>query len=255
MRLTRRRFGAALLLGAAATRARASAARPVVFAAASLKTALDAIARDYAERSGARPVLSYAGSSVLARQIIHGAPADVFISASPQWMDAVAEAGGVEPMTRVDLLTNRLALISRDPDAAPRAVTPELDLAALLQGGKLAMALVDAVPAGQYGKQALQTLGLWESVAPHVAQTDNVRAALRLVAAGEAPLGVVYASDALAEPGVSVLGLFPEAAHAPIISPAAALRGSEAGAAFLAHLRDAAAGALFRRWGFGVIAQ
>jgi len=167
-------------------------------------------------------------------------------------MDEVAAAGLVVPGTRRDLLGNTLVLIAHGTDAAPVAIGPELDLAGLLDGGKLAMALVDSVPAGQYGKAALTMLGLWDAVQQDVAQTDNVRAALALVAAGEAPLGIVYASDALAEPGVSVIATFPPDSHPPIVFPVALLTNATdpADADFLAALSERAAIGIFAAQGF-----
>ena len=217
-----------------------------VFAAASTKTALDEIARAF---TGPPVTPVYAGTSALARQIQHGAPADIFLSANAAWMDALQNAGLIAAGTRRDLLSNRLALIAhgRHP---PQQVTAALDLPGLLGGGRLAMALVDAVPAGIYGKAALQRLGLWDRVADRVAQTDNVRAALALVQLGEAPLGVVYASDALAAEGVTTLGLFPEDSHPPILYPVAQLAGRDHARPFLDAMQ--AGTAIWQRHGFGV---
>ena len=243
--------GVALLLAALP----AMAGDVTVFAAASLKTALEEVADGYRRDSGAGVTLALAGSSALARQIEHGAPADVFISASPDWMDHLETAGRLDPATRRDLLGNRLVLIAHGP-AAPVEIGPDFDLPALLGDGRLAMALVDAVPAGIYGKAALSSLGLWEAVRSQVAQADNVRAALALVASGEAPLGIVYATDAAAEPRVSVVGTFPDGSHPPILYPVAAVAGRAAQAApFLAHLAGAEARAVFARHGFRVIAD
>ena len=224
----------------------------VVFAAASLRGPLDAVAAQFQAETGHRVTLSYAGSNQLAQQILQGAPADVFVSAAPVWMDAVADAGLVQAGTRADLFGNRLVLVAHDPATPPVTPGPALDLAALLGGGRLAMALVDAVPAGQYGKAALQHFGLWDAIAPSVAQTDNVRAALALVARGEAPLGIVYASDAVAEPGVSVIATFPPDSHPPILYPGALLVGATdpADAAFWDMLRSGAADATFAAQGF-----
>lgn len=225
-----------------------------VFAAASMKTALDEIAADFTARTGDEVVVSYAGSNQLAAQIIEGAPADIFVSAAVHWMDAVEEAGLVAEGNRIDLLGNSLVLIG-GRDAAPLEIGPETGIPALLDGGVLAMALVDAVPAGQYGKAALESLGLWEAVAPHVAQTDNVRAALVLVASGEAPYGVTYATDAAADETVRIVATFPEDSHPPIIYPAALLTDSAAAAAFFAELTSDAAGAVFTAQGFTLLAR
>lgn len=230
-------------------------ARPVtVFAAASLKTALDAVAAAFTDATGTETRLSYAGSSALARQIEQGAPAQVFVSANPGWMDVLDGQGLLAPGTRTNLLTNRLVLIAGQGMDVTLDPVPGADLAAALGDGRLAMALVDAVPAGIYGKAALQSLGLWDAIAERVAQTDNVRAALRLVAAGEAPLGIVYATDAAAEPRVRVVGVFAPSSHPPILYPAAIVGDGDTpeARAFLAFLAGPLAGALFREHGFGL---
>ncbi|MEI4473426.1 molybdate ABC transporter substrate-binding protein [Frigidibacter sp. MR17.24] len=248
----------ALLLASAVSLAAAPlhAAEITVFAAASLKTALDDFAGTYEAGTGDTLSISYAGSSQLAKQIEAGAPADVFISASVDWMDAVADAGMVRDGTRRELLGNTLVLIAHDPAAAPVAIGPQADLPALLDGGRLAMALVDSVPAGQYGKAALTHLGLWDAVAPAVAQADNVRAALALVSTGEAPYGIVYATDAAADRGVSVVGTFPADSHPPIIYPAALTRDARPeAAAFLEALSGPEAKAAFEAQGFTVFGR
>ncbi|RVV98159.1 molybdate ABC transporter substrate-binding protein [Mesobaculum littorinae] len=245
-------LAALFALGAGAVRAETV----TVFAAASLKTALDEIAAGYEGTTQDDIVISYAGSSALARQIEQGAPADLFLSASTDWMEAVARAGRIDVDSQADLLGNALVLISHDPKAEGVRIGPDLDLPAMLGDGRLAMALVDAVPAGIYGKAALTSLGLWDGVAPRVAQADNVRAALALVAAGATPLGIVYATDAAAEPRVTVVGLFPGDSHPPIIYPAAALADAPAAAhAFLDHLRSVPARAVFETQGFRVLAD
>lgn len=212
----------------------------MVFAAASLKTALDRIAADYSDRTGDTVTISYAGSGQLARQIMAGAPADLFISANQGWMDQVQEAGHIDPDSRRDLLGNRLVLIAHEP--GDPVTLGQTDLLALLQGGKLAMGLVEAVPAGQYGKAALEHLGLWDQLQPHVAQADNVRAALALVATGAAPYGIVYASDATAEPKVTIAAEFPADSHPPITYPIAltANAGAEDRAFYDTLFQDAA---------------
>lgn len=221
-----------------------------VFAAASLKTALDEIASDYSEATGTKVVVSYGGSSALAKQIAEGAPADIFLSASKQWMDDLEGKGLIKPDSRKDLLGNTLILVGA-AGAAPATVDASLDLAGLLAGGKLSMALVESVPAGQYGKEALERLGLWAAVEPSVVQSENVRAALDLVALGEAPLGIVYASDAIAEPKVSVVGTFPTDSHKPIVYPGALTTGaSDEAGAFLDHLSLPGATAVFTANGF-----
>ncbi len=231
---------------------RAAAEGVVVFAAASLKTALDGVAADFMAETGQTVTISYAGSNNLAKQIMEGAPADIFISASVEWMDEVAEAGLIAPGTRRDLLGNRLVLIANGKDATPVQIGPGFELAGLLGDGRLAMALVDAVPAGQYGKEALETLSVWDQVAPLVVQTDNVRAALALVSRGEAPYGIVYASDAVADANVTVVVTFPYDSHKPIVYPAALLAGATdpADRAFFDALFTEAAAARFAAQGF-----
>lgn len=221
----------------------------IVFAAASTKTALDEIAAAYQAATGNTVILSYAGSSALARQIQFGAPADLFLSANPGWMDALEADGLLLPGSRTDLLGNSLVLIAHD-NTAPMEITALPDA---LGEAHLAMALVDAVPAGIYGKAALNSLGLWDSLAPHVAQTDNVRAALALVALGEAPFGITYATDAMADPRVTVVASFPADSHPPITYPLAAL--TEAGLPFAAYLRSPEARTVFEAQGFTVITR
>ena len=228
----------------------------VVFAAASLKTALDEVAANFQTETGHSVSISYGGSNALAKQIIEGAPADLFISAAENWMDEVETAGALQPGTRADLLGNTLVLIAHGTDAPQVTLTPGLDLAALLGDGKLSMAMVDAVPAGQYGKAALQSLGLWNSVAPQVVQSENVRAALGLVQMGEAPLGIVYASDANAAGAeITVIATFPPDSHPAIKYPAALLQGAtdRADRAFYDALFSDAAAAKFAAHGFLVL--
>jgi len=219
-----------------------------VFAASSLKTALDRAAPAFEGATGYDLRLVYAGSSALARQIGAGAPADVFVSANSEWMDAVADR--VIPGTRRDLLGNALVLIGRTgPEVA-------LDAGLLdrLGSGRLAMALTEAVPAGIYGRAAFEALDLWGALAPRVAEVDNVRAALALVAIGAAPLGVVYATDAAAEPRVRVLARFDPALHPSIRYPAAAIDGGGDGAiAFLDYLEGPEASEIFAAEGFEVL--
>jgi molybdate transport system substrate-binding protein len=225
-------------------------AEVTVFAAASLKSALDEIAAGWERATGTGVTLVYGGSPVLARQIAAGAPADIFISASVAWMDDLAAQGLIEPDSRRELVGNRLVLVAHGP-ADPITLGDATDLVGLLDGGRLSMAMVDAVPAGQYGAEALRSLGLWDQVKDHLAQSENVRAALQLVALGEAPLGIVYASDAVAEPGVSVIATFPDGSHAPIRYPGALVAGAGAeAAAFLDHLAGPEAQAVFAANGF-----
>jgi len=228
-----------------------------VFAAASMANALAEIETGFEAASGHDLVISLAGSSALARQIQQGAPADVFISASPDWMDVIEQEGLIEQASRFDLLGNSLVLIAHGADAPPVDIGTGFALSPLLGEGRLAMALVDAVPAGIYGKAALEALGLWSDVAPKVVQTDNVRAALALVALGEVAFGIVYATDAAAEDDVTVVGTFPADSHPPIIYSAAALanRNGPAEAAFLDYLRGAEARTAFERQGFTVLVK
>ena len=244
---------AALALSVAALPAHAD--RVTVFAAASLANALAEIETQFEAATGHDLVVSLAGSSALARQIGQGAPADIFISANPGWMDRLEAEGLLEPGTRFDLLGNSMVLVAAGTDAAPVELGPGTDLAGLLGDGRLAMALVDSVPAGIYGKAALQSLGLWDDVAGRVAQADNVRAALAFVAAGAAPYGIVYATDAVAEDDVTVVGTFPPDSHPPVVYPVADLasRDTAAEAAFLEHLSGDAAQAAFARQGFAVL--
>jgi molybdate transport system substrate-binding protein len=227
----------------------------VVFAAASLKDALDAVAAEFEGTTGHGVTISYAGSNALATQIIQGAPADIFVSAAVNWMDEVDTAGLIVAGTRADLLGNRLVLVAGGTGAAPVDITPGLDLAGLLGGGKLAMAMVDSVPAGQYGKAALESLGLWQAVEASVAQAENVRSALAFVSAGEAPYGIVYATDATADDAVTVVGTFPADSHPPIVYPAALLTGAADAAdrAFFDALSGDAADAIFAAEGFAIL--
>ena len=221
-----------------------------IYAAASMQTALDTIAADWQATSGNTAVISYAGSSALAKQIIAGAPADLFISASESWMDAVEAEGALAKGSRRDLLGNTLVLVSAEAGEVALA-----DLPARLGDEHLAMALVDSVPAGQYGKAALTYLGLWDGLEAHVAQADNVRAALALVATGEAPFGIVYATDAAAEPKVHVVATFPAESHPAITYPVAILKDApapEAAQALLDYLGTPAAAAVFEAQGFAV---
>ena len=233
-----------------------ASAQVTVFAAASLKTALDDVSAAFEEETGTAVSLSYAGTSALARQIDAGAPADVVLSANVDWMDWLEDRDRLAPGTRRDLLRNGLVLIAPADSGAPATVSIDasLTLGPLLDGGRLAMAFVDAVPAGIYGRAALTSLGLWEAAEPQVAQFDNVRSALAAVSVGAAPLGIVYRTDAAADPRVRVLGSFPADSHAPIIYPVAGL-GSEMSAearAFLDFLFSGRAGDLFEAQGFAL---
>ena len=243
----------ALLLAAAPARA---AERVTVFAAASLKTALDEVAAAWTAKTGKTAAISYAGSSALARQIEQGAPADVFFSADLDWMEYLASEGLIHKESITRLLGNELVLIAPQESTVTATLAPGVPLAKMLGGGRLAMADVRAVPAGKYGKAALETLGVWAAVQPMVAQAENVRAALKLVATGEAPLGIVYRTDALAEPAVKIVAAFPAASHPPIVYPAARVAASTNPGAdeFLAFLKSPEAAAIFTAQGFALLA-
>ena len=242
---------AALILGASGLPSFAD--KVTVFAAASLGGALDEVAEAFEGDTGNEVALSFAGSSVLARQITLGAPADVFLSANPDWMDAVEDAGMLADGTRRDFAGNALVLIAPAEQASPNTLpaTPG-EFASVLNGGRLSMALVDAIPAGQYGKASLTYLGLWEAAKSHVVQTDNVRAALALVALGEARLGVVYATDAQAEPKARLVAPFPDYTHPQITYPAAAVASGDVATAtaFLDYLTSDAGQAILQNHGF-----
>lgn len=245
----------ALLVAASPHQLDAEDKDPTVFAAASLKNALDAVAGDWKRKTGHEAVISYAATSSLATQIEQGAEADVFISADLTWMDYVAERHLIDPKTRFNLLSNQLVLIAPKDSPVAADIGPGFPLAKLLGDGRLAIAGVDAVPAGKYGKASLQSLGVWDQVKDKLAQAENVRAALRLVSRAEVPLGIVYASDARADPNVKVVGVFPEDSHPPIVYPAAKLSRSKSPVAegFLTYLRSPEAAPRFKENGFTVI--
>ncbi len=229
---------------------------PLVFAAASTKDALEAIDQLWQAQGHARVRFSFAASSALARQLEQGAPADLFISADTQWMDYARAKHLVRENTVRPLLGNRLALVARvDAPLAGLALRPGVDIAGALAGGRLAVADVQSVPAGRYARAALVSLGAWQAVASRLAMTENVRVALALVARGEAPMGIVYESDARAEPRVRVIALFPEQTHPPIHYPVAiAAASTHAQArAFYDYLRSAPAGESFREHGFSLL--
>jgi molybdate transport system substrate-binding protein len=241
-------LAAALLLFCAAGHAQTI----TVFAAASIKNALDDIGRDYHARTGVKISGVYAASSALAKQIEQGAPADVFISADRDWMDYLEQRKLVTSASRFDLLRNRLALIAPAGSRTSLRIAPGFALAAALGNDRLAMADAASVPAGKYGKAALEALGVWKDVRSRVASAGDVRGALLLVARGEAPLGIVYSTDAAVEPKVRVVDVFPENTHPPIVYPAALTAETRNAAAqpFLRALREAPARAVFERYGF-----
>jgi molybdate transport system substrate-binding protein len=230
--------------------ARAEDKGPVVFAAASLKDALDAVNVEWKKESGKE-----AASSALAKQIEQGAPADIFVSADEDWMNYLADCKLIKPETRFDLVGNKLVLIAPKDSRLTATISSGFPLASLLGDGHLAMADTASVPAGKYGKAALEKLGVWDGVKDKIAQAENVRAALSLVSHGEAPLGIVYATDAKADPKVKVLDTFPESTHAPILYPIAITAASSNAEApsFLAYLKTAAAQSAFEAQGFKVL--
>lgn len=226
-----------------------------VFAAASLKNALDAVATEWKSASGNDAAISYAASSALAKQIEQGAPADVFMSADLDWMKYLSDRNLIRADTETRLLGNSIVLVAPVESTASVDIENGFDLAGLLGDGKLAMGNVDSVPAGKYGKASLESLGVWASVEAKVAQAENVRAALALVSTGEAPLGIVYKTDAAADKKVKIIGTFPEESHKPIIYPVAQTAESVDGdtPAFLKCLQSNRAKALFEEQGFTVL--
>ena len=255
-----RREGLILLAASVLTACTARGAGEVppidLFAAASLREVLDALAADHLQRTGRIVRITYAGSAQLARQIAQGAPADLFVSADESWMDWLDARGLVETATRRRVAGNELVLVAPTGTPADAVdLTSPTALERRLGNGRLAMA-DDSVPAGRYGRQALIQLGLWSRVEDSLAPGDSVRAALALVARGEVPLGIVYATDALAEPAVRVVATFPATSHVPISYPAARLKRPQGGGdpvaaqAFLDRMSSAEGQAVFRRFGF-----
>jgi molybdate transport system substrate-binding protein len=229
----------------------------LVFAAASMKNALDDANAAFTKVTGIKVAASYAASSALMKQIEGGAPADVFVSADLDWMDYGSSHKLIRDNTRVNLLGNTLVLIAaKDSPIGKVTIGPGFDLAALAGGGRIATGDVRAVPVGLYAKQALEKLGAWTAVESKMAMTENVRVALTLVARGEAPLGIVYATDAKVEPNVKVIGTFPESSHPPIVYPVAAtVDAKPAATRYLDFLRSGAAKAVFESYGFDFLAQ
>jgi molybdate transport system substrate-binding protein len=249
MRRSPRLMLALVALFSVATPALAKA--PLVLAAASLQESLNTAADVWATKHHDRPVISFAGSSALARQIEAGAPADIFISADEDWMNEIASKGLIVQTSRTDFLGNRLVLVAPATAARKVVIGPGFPLAKRLGDGKLAMADA-AVPAGKYGQQALTALGVWNDVQPKVARAENVRAALALVERGVAPYGVVYATDAFASKMVKIVGVFPENCHPPIVYPIAVLKNAASADAsdFERFLVSTQGKAIFKRFGF-----
>ena len=230
----------------------ALAADVTVFAAASLKESLDAVAKEFTVATGHSVAISYAASSALAKQIENGAPAALFISADIDWADYLDTRKLLAPASRINLLRNELVLIAPANSAATIALAPGLDFAKPLGKNRLAIANPDAVPAGKYAKAALIALGAWAGVENKLARAENVRAALLLVSRGEAPFGIVYKTDALADKGVRIVATFPQTSYPPIIYPAALTTygQSPAAKALLQFISQAAARAIWTRYGF-----
>ncbi|MBS0531580.1 MAG: molybdate ABC transporter substrate-binding protein [Proteobacteria bacterium] len=259
---------AALLVGAFTVPACAQDARPsatapaaaqdktiTVFAAASMKNALDDVDKAYTAKTGIKIVASYAASSALAKQIEQGAPADVFVSADIAWMDYAIGKKNINESTRVNLLGNSIVLIApKDSKINDVKIGQGFDLAKLAGDGKIATGDVKAVPVGKYAKAALEKLGSWTAAEPKFAMAENVRAALALVARSEAVLSIVYSTDAKVEPGVKIVGTFPATSHPPIIYPVAATTTAhQATADYLAFLRTSAAKTIFEKYGFSFL--
>ena len=223
-----------------------------VFAAASLKEALDAQAKAFEAKTGHKAAVSYAASNALAKQIEAGAPAAIFISADTDWVDYVEQKQLTVPGSRVNLLRNELVLIAPAGSNTTLRIAPGFALAAAIGNGRIAMANPDAVPAGKYGKASLTALGVWDAVAPKVAAAENVRAALALVSRGEAPFGIVYRTDAMADKGVRIVDTFPSGTHPPIVYPLVMLKTAKAGAAqqFATWLAAPEARSTWERYGF-----
>ena len=229
--------------------------RLTVFAAASMKNALDDIDAAYTARTGVKIVASYAASSTLAKQIEQGAPTDIFVSADTDWMEYATARKTINETTRINLLGNRIVLIApKDSRIDNVTIAPGFDLAKLAGDGRIATGDVKAVPSGKYARAALQKLGAWQAAEPKFAMAESVRAALTLVARGEAGLGIVYATDARVEPGVKVVGTFPADSHPSIVYPVAATVTAKAEAAgYLGFLRSSAAKAIFEKYGFAFL--
>jgi molybdate transport system substrate-binding protein len=228
---------------------------PVVFAAASMKTALDAAAAAWTAETGKAPPIVYASSAVLAKQIEQGAPADIFISADLNWMDYLDKAKLIRPGTRHNLLGNALVLIEPADAGAKLTIAKGFDLAGAIGDGKLAVCTIASCPGGIYAKEALEALGIWAKVEPKLAQADNIRNALTLVSRGEAKFGIVYATDAKADPKVKVVGVFPEATHSPIVYPVALVETSKNpdAALFADYLSSKAAKKIWSEQGFKIL--
>jgi molybdate transport system substrate-binding protein len=246
---------AILAFALAPYQAAAQSGEVVIFAAASLKNALDDISAQWQKDTGKKAAISYAASAALAKQIEAAAPADLYVSADLDWMDYLQQRSLIKAGTRSNLLGNRIVLIAAKDSKITTTIVPGFNLAGLLGSGRLAMADVAAVPAGKYGKASLEALGVGASVQDKIAQAENVRATLLLVSRGEAPLGIVYQTDAAADPNVRIVGAFPENTHPPIIYPVALTASSKNpdAVSFLAYVKSAKAKPLFEKQGFTVL--
>lgn len=245
-----------LFVAAAAPQSFAAQDRLTVFAAASLRNALDGVNKAFGEATGVKVIASYAASSALAKQIAQGAPADVYVSANAEWMDYLQKEKLIRDDTRVDLLGNALVLIAPIASKIDHvAIRQGFDIAKLAGPGRIAVANTKAVPAGLYAKAALKSLGAWQAAEPRLAQAENVRATLAYVARGETPLGIAYATDAKIEPKVKIVGVFPVSSHPAITYPVAALKdtNSKAVTQYLRFLRTPEAKAIFERHGFSYL--
>jgi molybdate transport system substrate-binding protein len=257
MKLINRRSAAALFASTILLAVPASARQPqrtplLVFAAASLTDVLGDLSRSYEQQGGVPVKLSFAASSMLARQIEAGGRADVFISADQEWMDYLQQRSLIEKSSRRDLAANRLVLIAPANSRVALEIGPGFPLLAALDRGRLSTGDPDTVPVGRYARAALLSLGVWEQIQDRVVRADNVRSAMMFVARGEAPLGIVYTTDALADSQVRIVDTFPENTHAPIRYPGATIRGARAEAiAYLDYLASPAVRDTWRRFGFG----
>ena len=241
----------------AATGAPGGNPAPIVFAAASMKTALDAVAAAWKAQAGKIVSIAYASSATLAKQIEQGAPADIFISADLKWMDYLEKARLVRAGTRQNLLGNKLVLIEPGDTDVKLKIAKGFDLAGAVDDGKIAVCMIDLCPAGIYAKEALEYLGVFAGVEPKLAQVDNVRNALTLVSRGEAKFGIVYATDAKADPKVKVVGTFPGSSHSKIVYPAALIAASANpdAALFFAYMTSEAATKIFLEQGFDLLSK
>lgn len=241
-----------ILAGLGAKAAVGAEARKItVFAAASTTNAVTDIAKLYEQSHPVTVRLSFASSSTLAKQIENGAPADIFLSANPKWMDYLFEKGAIVASSRLDLMSNRIVLIA--PKTSPignLSISIDMEFHRLLGEGRMAMGDPDHVPAGMYGKKALENLGLWDSVKDRLAPAKDVRAALVLVERGESPLGQVYATDAAISKKVKIVGIFPEDSHPPIVYPLAMIKETNSARAFMVFMKSEKSAEIFRKYGF-----